>query len=75
MWLLKGILLGLGLFFVGSLIYVGNKLRPFEEHKATGISAITAVTVHNTWFWMAFALALVVGCVIVWFWPHRSVVR
>ena len=73
MWLLKGILLGLGLFFVGSLIYVGNKLRPFERQKATGISAITAVTVHNPWFWMAFVVAVALGLAIVKFWPHRSV--
>jgi hypothetical protein len=73
MWILKGILLGFGLFFIGSLVYVGNKLRPVGEHKATGISAITAVTVWNFWYWIAFVVALAVGCVIVWYWPHRSV--
>jgi hypothetical protein len=74
MWLLKGTLLGLGLFLVGSLVYVGNKLRPFEEHKATGISAITAVTVHNPWYWIIFVVTLAVGCVLVRFWPYRPVV-
>ena len=44
MWFLKGMLLGLGLFFIGSLIYVGSK---------TGISAITAVTLHNVWLCFA----------------------
>jgi hypothetical protein len=53
MWMLKGILLGLGVLFIGSLIYVGSKLRPIEEHKATGISAILAVTVANPWWWIA----------------------
>jgi hypothetical protein len=74
MWLLKGILLGLVLFFVGSLIYVGYNLGPFEKQKATGISAITAITVHNLWFWIAFVVALAVACAIVWLWTHQSVV-
>jgi len=70
----KGILLGLVLFFIGSVLYVGNKLRPIEEHKATGISAITAVTVRNPWYWIGLIVALVVGCAIVWFWRRPSVV-
>jgi hypothetical protein len=40
MWILKGILLGLGLFFVGSIVYIVNAFRPIEENKATAISAL-----------------------------------
>ena len=69
MWLLKGVSLGLGLFFAGSLIYVGSKLRPFEAHKATGVSAITAVTVHNPWFWVALVATLTVAC---WFFRPKT---
>lgn len=72
MWLLKGILLGLGLFFVGSLVYVGNKLRPFEEHKATGISLITGLTIHNPLFWVMLVASLLIGCVIVHSWPAAA---
>jgi len=71
---LKGILLGLVIFFIGSVLYVGNKLRPFEANKATGISAITAVTLRNPWYWIGLTLALVAGCAIVWFWRRPSVV-
>ena len=69
MWLLKGVLLGLPVFFIGSLIYVGSKLRPFEVQKATGISAITAVTVHNPWFWVTLVATVTVAC---WFFGQKA---
>jgi len=71
MWIVKGIFLGLGLFVVGSLAYVINKMRPFEEHKATGISVITGATIHNPWFWIGLAVSVLVGCLIAGSW-HPS---
>jgi len=72
MWVVKGVLLGLGLFFVGSLIYLASKLRPFEGSKATGISAITALTVYNPFFWIGLAGCLLIGCAVVGFWPAKA---
>jgi hypothetical protein len=71
MWMLKGISVGLGVFFIGSLIYVVNKLRPIEENKATGISAITGVTVYSPWWWIAFIATLALAC---WFFRPSGVV-
>lgn len=67
MWILKGVLLGLAIFFVGSLLYVLNEMRPFDTLKATGLSALKAWTVANPWYWLAFIVALAVGCAIMWF--------
>jgi hypothetical protein len=44
------------LFFVGSLVYVGNKMRPFDAGKATDVSMIQAVTVY-VGYWIAFVPA------------------
>ncbi len=65
MWILKGISLGLGLFFVGSIVYVVNALRPFEANKATGISVLFVLTVWNSWYWVAFVLTLLLSCWLV----------
>ena len=65
MWVLKGVSIGLVLFFFGSLVYVGNKMRQFEAGKATNVSMIQAVTVYNVGYWIAFVACLVLGCVLV----------
>src|SRR6267143_4778776 len=62
MWILKGISLGLGLFFVGSIVYIVNALRPIEANKATGISVLLALTVWNPWYWVAFVSTLTLSC-------------
>jgi len=61
--MLKGISAGLGIFFIGSLIFVITKQRPIEEHKATGISAIIGPTLFNPW-WLALIATLALAC---WF--------
>ena len=71
MWIVKGVLLGLGLFSVDSFIYLLSKLRPFEGSKATGISAITALTVNNPFFWVGLAGCLLIGCAVVVFWARK----
>ena len=65
MWILKGISLGLGLFFVGSIVYIVNALRPIEANKATGISVLLALTVWNPWYWVAFVSTLILSCWLV----------
>jgi len=65
MWILKGISLGLGLFFVGSIVYIFNALRPIQANKATGISFLLALTVGNPWYWVAFVSTLTLSCWLV----------
>ncbi len=48
MWMLKGILVGLGLFFIGTLVYLFFKTKPHEEHTATAVSALLA---WRCWAW------------------------
>jgi hypothetical protein len=64
MWMLKGTLVGLGLFFTGTLVYLFFKTKPHEEHTATAVSALLAWTLNNPWWWMALVATLAVSC---WF--------
>jgi hypothetical protein len=64
MWILKGILVSLGVFFIGTLIYVSTKLGPIEEHKATAISVIIGPTLFNPWWWITLLATLAFSC---WF--------
>jgi uncharacterized membrane protein len=65
MWILKGISLGLGLFFVGSIVYIVDALSPIETNKATGMSVLLALTVWNPWYWVAFVSTLTLSCWLV----------
>ncbi|HXX99913.1 MAG TPA: hypothetical protein VEI54_03265 [Candidatus Limnocylindrales bacterium] len=62
MWLVKGILVGLGVFILGSLVYVGYHLRPIEPEKATGLSAITALTLYDYRWWVALVATVALAC-------------
>src|SRR5712692_7164798 len=64
MWMLKGILVGLWLFCIGTLVYLFFKTKPHEEHTATAVSALLVWTVNNPWWWMALVTTLAVSC---WF--------
>lgn len=65
MWILKGLLLGFGLFFVGSLVYIVNKMRPIEAHKATSGNLLLSLTVWNLWYWIVFVATLTLACWLV----------
>ncbi|HXN50440.1 MAG TPA: hypothetical protein VN943_00785 [Candidatus Acidoferrum sp.] len=65
MWIIKGVLLGLGVFLVGSIVYVVGKLRPLEADKATSVNLLLSLTASNLWFWVAFAAAVIAGCAVV----------
>jgi hypothetical protein len=67
MWILKGSLLGLGLFIVGTLLYLFIAARP-RANSAIGLTVITGLTIHNTLFWAALVASLVIGCAIVGSW-------
>jgi hypothetical protein len=69
MWILKGTLLGTGLFLVGTVLFLIGTLGPFKANRAIGLSAITGVTIHNPLFWITFVASLVIGCAIVRSWP------
>jgi len=63
-WILKGGLLGLGVFVVGALGYVISKLRPIEAQKATSVDLLRWLTIGNPWFWVGLVVALTAGCLI-----------
>ncbi len=72
MWIVKGMLLGSGFFLVAALVYIINKLRPFEANKATSVNLLLHLTAWNLWFWTAFVICVLVGCLIFW---RRSVAQ
>jgi len=72
MWVLKGSALGLAIFFVLSLLFVINAMRPFEAGKATGLSVIAGVTVHNGLWYLALVGSLALGWAILGSWPTRT---
>jgi hypothetical protein len=72
MWILKGTFLGVGLFFVGAIIYLVLWLRAdsqFSGAKAIGLSVISYLTIYNPFFWASLAASLVIGCGRVRSWP------
>ncbi len=69
MWILKGTLLGTGLFLVGTIFFLFAAARPFRANSAIGLSVITGLTIHNFLFWMTFLASVVIGCAIVRSWP------
>jgi hypothetical protein len=69
MWILKGSLLGTGLFLVGTVLFLIATTGPFGANRAIGLSAITGIATHNPLFWAALLASLVIGCAIVGSWP------
>ena len=65
MWLVKGMLSGLGVFAIGFIIYLAAKLRPIEATKATSANLLVTLTASNIWFWIALVLCLAVGCYLL----------
>jgi hypothetical protein len=64
MWTGKGMLLGVGLFAVGTIIYVYLMIRG-SFAQATGTTAIMARTVMNAFYWLSLVAALILGCAII----------
>lgn len=69
MWILKGSLLGTGLFLVGTVFFLIVAAMLFRANRAIGLSVITGLTIHNSLFWAAYVASLVIGCAIVGSWP------
>jgi hypothetical protein len=68
MWILKGTLLGTGLFLVGAVLFLIAAMGPFAANRAIGLSAIKGITTHNPMFWVAFFASIVIGCATVRLW-------
>jgi hypothetical protein len=71
MFIIKGLALGAVMFFVFSLIYLWAWGMLPSTHKAVGLMAFKAVVVQNGLYWIACALTLALGCVIVAMWPVK----
>jgi hypothetical protein len=63
----KGILLGFALAAVGTIIYVYLMIS-HSGARATGTTALMSWTVMNVYYWLAFVIALILGCAIVRWW-------
>ena len=72
MCILKGSVLGTGLFLVGTFFFLIAVVRPFRSNTAIGLSVITGLTIHNPLFWVAFLASLMIGCAIVGSWPVKA---
>ncbi len=76
MWILKGTLLGLLLFSVGTFLFLiaflrrlGPILAPAGQHWTFDIGLISRLTIRNNWFWIALVACLALGYAIVASWP------
>jgi RsiW-degrading membrane proteinase PrsW (M82 family) len=63
MWIVKGSLLGTGLFLVGSIIYV-FAMFDTSTAQAVGTTAIQSWTIQNPLYWTVLVATLVIGCVV-----------
>ena len=64
MRIVKGMLLGTGLFLVSSILYLVLMVWGGTA-KAIGLSAIQAWTIQNPLYWLAFVVMVGIGCLIV----------
>jgi hypothetical protein len=72
MWIARGLLLGSGIFVMGTLIFLWFAvLSPVRSGTATGLSVITGMTVSNPFFWAALVACLVLGVSVMASWPVR----
>jgi hypothetical protein len=64
MRIVKGVLLGTGLFLVGSIFYLVVMIWE-SGAKATGTTALQGYTIQNPLYWLAFVVMNAIGCLIV----------
>jgi hypothetical protein len=83
MWILKGVLLGVGMFAAGFMLYLvafAVKMSSRDPNPDTsqtaGFDAITLVQhvfLHRPLFYAAFVCTLLIGCAMVAFWPSGRI--
>jgi cytochrome c biogenesis factor len=83
MWILKGVLLGAGMFAAGFMLYLAafsGKMAWHDPNPSTdqtaGFDASTLVQhvfLHSPLFYAAFVGALLIGCAMVAFWPSGRI--
>jgi len=72
-WILKGSFVGLLMFSAGTVAFLSlTVFRPFSTSKATGLSALAAMTTENPFWWTALVCCVVLGCCLVASWPVRA---
>jgi len=71
MWIVKGLLLGTGFFLLGTIAFLILSGGPFQSNHATGLSAITGITIYNPLFYVALVACLTLGCALVGSCPVR----
>jgi len=75
MLILKGLLIGTGLFLIYSFAYLRHLTRPVGQN-TTGITSISlaglqVLTIENPLYWAALIGMLFLSCITVLLW-HRS---
>jgi cell division protein FtsX len=65
MCILKGALLGLGIFIIGSILYLITMVETGTAN-TTGTTAIQAWTLQNPLYWLALILCVAIGQFIFW---------
>ncbi len=71
MWILKGVLLGVGLFLVGTIVYVLLTAQ-VGGGSGTGIIAVRVWTGQIPFFCLELVAALVIGCAMVRLCPRKA---
>ncbi len=61
MWLAKGVVSGLLLFLVFTVIYFRGFIGPIRQDTATGLSVITSA-LQVPLYWVVFAFTMVTSC-------------
>jgi hypothetical protein len=62
MWLVKGVLSGLALFGVFTLVYLRGILGPIREGVATGVSVLAGSTIYRPLYWAVLAFTIRTSC-------------
>ena len=66
MMIVKSLAVGLGIFLVGTIVYLLSRLGVTAgQNKATGVSVLAVYTIWNVWYWLAFVASLAVGYWVV----------
>jgi len=66
MWLLKGVLSGLLLFGIFTIMYFRGLTGPIRQNAATSLSVITQGVIYEPWYWAVFLSTMVTSGLWAW---------